>query len=145
MYKNYNMTQLTLPMETSVLIPTNDMSRHVNEIVETIPESEFDEFKHHRGATSYHPKMMLKIILYAYTQSVFSGRKIEKLLNDSIRMMWLSQNQTPSYKAINRFIINPKVDVLLKSFSIQFHSQCLKQNLIDDKTIFIKSFIHFCL
>ena len=31
MYKNYNMTQLTLPMETSVLIPT----RHVNDIVET--------------------------------------------------------------------------------------------------------------
>ena len=35
--------------------------------------------------------MMLKVILYAYTQ--FSGRKIEKMLNDSIRMMWLSQNQ----------------------------------------------------
>ncbi|WP_338747665.1 transposase, partial [Staphylococcus aureus] len=33
------------------------------------------------GATSYHPKMMLKIILYAYTQSVFSGRRIEKLLH----------------------------------------------------------------
>ncbi|SFX78164.1 hypothetical protein SAMN04487789_12929, partial [Staphylococcus hominis] len=28
MYKDYNMTQLTLPLETSVLIPTNDMSRH---------------------------------------------------------------------------------------------------------------------
>ncbi|NDQ81444.1 transposase, partial [Staphylococcus aureus] len=32
-------------------------------------------------------KMMLKIILYAYTQSVFSGRRIEKSLHDSIRMM----------------------------------------------------------
>ncbi|HDJ5071763.1 transposase, partial [Staphylococcus aureus] len=79
------MTQLTLPIETSVRIPQNDISRYVNEIVETIPDSEFDEFRHHRGATSYHPKMMLKIILYAYTQSVFSGRRIEKLLHDSIR------------------------------------------------------------
>lgn len=95
MYKDHNMTQLTLLMETSVLIPTNDMSRHVNKIVETIPHNEFDEFKHHRGATSYHPKIMLKVILYDYTQFVFSGSKIEKLLNDSIRMMWLSQNQTP--------------------------------------------------
>ena len=34
--------------------------------------------------------MLLKVVLYAYTQSVFSGRKIEKLLNDNIRMMWLS-------------------------------------------------------
>ncbi|WP_338605252.1 transposase [Staphylococcus haemolyticus] len=137
MYKNYNMTQLTLPMETSVLIPTNDISRHVNDIVETIPDNEFDEFRHHRGATSYHPKMMLKVILYAYTQSVFSGRKIEKMLNDSIRMMWLSQNQKPSYKTINRFRVNPKVDALLESLFIQFYSQCVKQNLIDDKAIFI--------
>ena len=37
MHKDYNMSQLTLPMETSVLIPTND-------IVETIPETEFDDF-----------------------------------------------------------------------------------------------------
>ena len=54
-------------------------------------KTEFDEFRHHRGATSYHQNDV-KVILYAYT-SVFSGRKIEKLLNDSIRMMWLSQNQ----------------------------------------------------
>ena len=49
MYKNQNMTQLTLLMETSVLIPTNDISRHVNDIAETIPDTEFDEFRHHRG------------------------------------------------------------------------------------------------
>ncbi|EHM71797.1 transposase [Staphylococcus epidermidis] len=73
MYKEYNMAQLILPMETSVLIPTNDISRRVNDIVE-IPET---EFRHHRGATSYHPKMMLKVVQYTYTQSVFSGRKID--------------------------------------------------------------------
>ncbi|EUX82631.1 hypothetical protein V570_00473, partial [Staphylococcus aureus F42556] len=32
-----------------------------------------DEFRHHRGATSYHPKMMLKIILYAYELNVPSA------------------------------------------------------------------------
>ena len=49
MYKDYNMTQLTLPLETSVLIPTNDISRHVNDIAETILDTEFDEFRHYRG------------------------------------------------------------------------------------------------
>ena len=49
MYKEYNMTQHTLPIESSVLIPTNNISRHVNDIVETIPDTEFDEFSHHRG------------------------------------------------------------------------------------------------
>ena len=42
MHKDYNMTQYTLLMETSVLIPTND-------IVETIHDTKFDEFRHHRG------------------------------------------------------------------------------------------------
>ncbi|CAC5594584.1 transposase for IS1272 [Staphylococcus aureus] len=77
MYKNYNMTQLTLPIETSVRIPQNDISRYVNEIVETIPDSEFDEFRHHRGATSYHPKMMLKIILLLF--SIYTILRIEWL------------------------------------------------------------------
>ena len=57
MYKDYNMIQHTLP---SIHIPTNNISRHVNDIVETIPETEFDELRHHRGATSYHSKMILK-------------------------------------------------------------------------------------
>ncbi|WP_182474373.1 hypothetical protein [Staphylococcus epidermidis] len=46
MYRDYNKTQLTLPMETSVLIPTNNISRYVYDIVETILET---EFRHHRG------------------------------------------------------------------------------------------------
>ncbi len=136
MYKNYNLIQLTLPIETSVRIPQIDISRYVNEIVETIPNSEFDEFRHSwRNILS--SKNDVKIILYAYTQSVFSGRRIEKLLHDSIRMMWLAQNQTPSYKTINRFRVNPNTDALIESLFIQFHSQCLKQNLIDDNSIFI--------
>ena len=49
MYKDYNMSQHTLPMEISILIPTNDISRHVNDIAEIIPDIEFDEFRHHRG------------------------------------------------------------------------------------------------
>ncbi|MDH9412420.1 hypothetical protein ACP21Z_04245 [Staphylococcus epidermidis] len=36
-------------MEISVLIPTHNISRHVNDIVEIIPDTEFDEFRHHRG------------------------------------------------------------------------------------------------
>ena len=46
MHKDYNMTQLTLPKENSVIIPTNNISRHVHDIVETILET---EFRHHRG------------------------------------------------------------------------------------------------
>ena len=86
MYKNYNMTQLTLPIETSVRIPQNDISRYVNEILKRylIANSMNSDI-----IVAQHPIIQndIKIILYAYTQSVFSGRRIEKLLHDSIRMM----------------------------------------------------------
>ena len=73
------MTQITRPMETSILILNNDIERYINDIVESIPDSEFEAFKHHRVTTSYHPKMMLKIILYAYTQNVYLyGKEVSK-------------------------------------------------------------------
>nr|WP_193014013.1 transposase [Staphylococcus equorum] len=137
MYKNYNMTQLTLPMGTEILIPNNDIAHAVNQIVETILETEFYEFNHLNGASSYHPKMMLKVILYAYTQSIFSGRRIEAALSDSIRMMWLSQNRKPSYRTINRFRVHPIMDKLLKSLFVNFRTQLIEQKLIDNESIFI--------
>ncbi len=48
--------------------------------------------------------MMLKVVLYANTQSVFSGRKIEKLLNDSIRMMC-------GYHKIKSLLIKQLIDL----------------------------------
>src|SRR5699024_5487746 len=56
----------------------------------------------------HHIKMILKIILYIYSQSVCSGSKIEKLLYNRIRMMWLSQNQTQNEKG-NFYIISIEI------------------------------------
>ena len=53
---------------------------HVHHLVESIPQEAFEPFLQHEGCPAYHPRMMLKIILCAYTQSVFSGRKIEALV-----------------------------------------------------------------
>ena len=137
MYKNYNMNQITLPLETEILIPDNGISKAVHTLVESMPEDVFDEFGQSQGASSYHPKMMLKILLCAYSQSAFSGRKIEALLQDSIRMMWLAQNQTPSYRTINRFRAHPKMAALLQSAFIQFRTQLESNGLIESDAMFI--------
>ncbi|MCE5047011.1 hypothetical protein KJB73_02430 [Staphylococcus equorum] len=61
MYKTYNMTQLTLPMETEILIPNNDIAHAVNQIVETILETEFYKFNHYEELiqTEILPKLLL--------------------------------------------------------------------------------------
>ena len=74
MYKDYNMNQITLPLDLEVIISEDDVAMAVNELVESIPDTEFQSFEHTFGATSYHPRMMMKLILCGYVQSVTSGR-----------------------------------------------------------------------
>src|SRR5690625_6304752 len=102
MFKHYTMNQIILPLNLEIKLQENDIAFVVNDLVESIPDRAFDNFLRKTGRPSYHPRMMLKIILCAYTQSVFSGRKIEALLKDSIRVMWLAQGYEPSYRTIDR-------------------------------------------
>src|SRR5690554_3501559 len=128
MFKYYTMNQVVLPLDLEIKLQENDIAFAVNDLVESIPNEAFDIFVRQTGCPSYHPRMMMKVILCAYTQSVFSGRKIEALLKDSIRMMWLAQGYEPSYRTINRFRTNPKVAELLRQCFVQFRSQ-----LVQDK------------
>lgn len=103
MFKHYTMNQIVLPLDLERKLPENDIAYSVNDVVEKIPDEAFTDFLRETDCPAYHPRMMMKVILCAYTQSVFSGRKIEALLKDSIRMMWLAQEYEPSYRTINRF------------------------------------------
>ena len=47
--------------------------------------------------------MLLKVIVYAYLNNVYSGRQMEKLLVENIAYMWLSGMQTPDFRTINIF------------------------------------------
>lgn len=137
MYKNYNINQLVLPLNLEIKIQDNDIARHINNLVEGIPKKAFDKYYKETGCPAYHPRMMLKILLCAYSQSVFSGRKIEALLSDSIRMMWLAQGYSPSYRTINRFRSNKDMQELLCQCFIQFRAQLIKEKIINNEAIFI--------
>jgi transposase len=131
------MNQIVLPLDLEVKLQNNDIAFHVHHLVESIPHEAFEPFLRNEGCLAYHPRMMLKIILCSYTQSVFSGRKIEALLKDSIRMMWLAQGYEPSYRTINRFRVQPEVKDLIRQCFIQFRCQLVEEKLIDQEAIFI--------
>ena len=80
MYKEYTMNQLVLPLDLEVRLQENDIAFAVHDLVEQIPDEAFEPFWRTTGCPAYHPRMMMKIVLCAYTQSAFSGRKIEGLL-----------------------------------------------------------------
>jgi len=55
------------------------------------------------GTSSYHPQMMLKVLVYAYTQKIYSSRKIAKALRENIHFMWISGENRPDFRTINDF------------------------------------------
>ena len=137
MFKNYNMNQLVLPLDLEVKLQNNDIAFSIHDLVESIPQEALEPFLRNTGCPAYHPRMMLKIILCAYTQSAFSGRKIEALLKDSLRMMWLAQGYEPTYRTINRFRIHPEVKELIRQCFVQFRCRLVSEKLIDQEAIFI--------
>jgi len=131
---NFN-SLLTLDLE--VKLQNNDIAFHIHHLVESIPQEALEPFLRNAGCPAYHPHMMLKIILCGYTQSVFSGRKIEGLLKDSIRMMWLAQGYEPSYRTINRFRVQPEARELIRQCFVQFRCRLIQESMIDQEAIFI--------
>jgi len=103
MYKEYTMDQLSLPMDLQEDIPENHLVRVINDAVNRLDMNLFTKAYPGGGRDSYHPKMLMKVVIYAYTQRVYSSRQIAKAVRENIMFMWLAARQRPDFRTINRF------------------------------------------
>ena len=104
-YHPYTPNQLVLfPQRIDENIAGNDPVRIVNAIVDSLNLEAFKKLYKERGRSPYHPRMMLKVILYAYMNNVYSCRRIEKLLLRDIHYIWLAGYEKPDFITINRFV-----------------------------------------
>lgn len=101
--KNYNNNRLFLTVNPNEDIAENDPVRVVDAIVEGLDLKDFKKLYKEKGRCPYHPKMMLKIILYAYMNNIYSCRKIEKAVQRDIHYIWLAAQERPDFVTINRF------------------------------------------
>ena len=100
----YTPNQLVLfPQRIDEDIAGNDPVRIVNAIVDSLNLESFKKLYKERGRSPYHPRMMLKVILYAYMNNIYSCRRIEKLLLRDIHYIWLAGYEKPDFITINRF------------------------------------------
>lgn len=111
-FRPYTPNQLVLfPQRIDEDIAENDPVRVVNAIVESLNLDNFKKLYKETGRSPYHPKMMLKVIIYAYMNNIYSCRKIENLLLRDIHYMWLSGSQKPDFITINRFLNRVKEEI----------------------------------
>ena len=100
----YNTKQILLfPQRIDENIAEHDPVRVVDAVIESLNLEDFKKLYRQRGRSPYHPKMMLKVIIYAYMNNIYSCRKIEKLLTRDIHYIWLAGYGRPDFATINRF------------------------------------------
>lgn len=84
-------------------IASNHPVRLVNEVVDQLDIDPIIKQYKGGGTTSYDPRMLIKVLFYAYLCNIYSCRKIEKALQENICFLWLSGKSTPDFRTINYF------------------------------------------
>ena len=102
--KEYNQGQTVLfPQSMDERIPENAPVRVVNRVVDMLDLTEVMGTYKGGGTSCYSPRMLLKVLFYGYMNNVYSCRKIEAQMGQNIHYMWLSGDQHPNFRTINRF------------------------------------------
>lgn len=136
-FKPYNPDQLSLlPPSLEELIPENHVVRVVRQVVDQINIDSLIAKYEGGGSSSYHPKMLLKVIIYAYISNIYSSRKIESSISRDIHFMWLSGMQRPDHNTINRFRTNKLKGVLKEVFG-QVVLLMVDAGLVNIKRVFV--------
>lgn len=104
-----------LPPSLDELVPRDALARVISEIVEMLDFSALYRRYDADGRPAYHPKMMLKILFYAYSNGITSSRKIAQRLEQDTHFMFLSGMETPNFRTINDFRKN-NLDLLHEFF-----------------------------
>lgn len=113
-FKPYELEQVSLlPPSLEELIPEDHLVRVVNRIIERLDLAPLLAQYKGGGTSSFHPKMMLKVLVYAYTQRLYSSRQIAKALRENVHFMWLSGRSQPDFRTLNDFrskIMKPVIE-----------------------------------
>ena len=102
--KSDNQNQMMIfPPSLDELIPSNHIVRIVSAVIDRLDISGILSTYRGGGNSCFDPRMMLKVLIYAYLNNVYSSRKIERMLAENICFMWLSGMSRPDYRTINYF------------------------------------------
>lgn len=137
MHIHYNTNQTTLPLEISSFLPQDHLVFTIEKVVNALEDSSFQAFYQAFGRPSYHPKMLVSTLLFAYSQGIFSGRKIEKMMIENLAMQYLTGQSVVSYRTINRFRVAEGMEELIRDLFIDLNLRLKMEELVTLDCLFI--------
>jgi transposase len=103
-FRTYAQNQpFLIPPTWDELIPANHVVRSVNSVINQLDlEALFSKYPG-GGAPGYHPRLLLKILVYGYLNNIYSTRKLEAATREHIHFLWLCGSEQPDHNTIARF------------------------------------------
>lgn len=103
-FKDYNPKQnFLLPPSLEELIEPYHPVRTISDVIDSLDLQYLIKNYKPGGISSYHPRMLLKVLVYGYLCNIFSSRRLEEALKQNVHFMWLSGMSRPDHNTINRF------------------------------------------
>ena len=121
-FKQYNPSQsLLLPPSLEEFIPQHHLVRVVNTVIDQMDITAIINKYEGGGTSAYHPRMLLKILLYGYCMKIYTGRRLAKALREDVNFMWLAAYNRPDFRTINLFrsgLLKDTIEDLFKSMLV---------------------------
>ena len=106
-FKRYDQHQLSaFPLDLNNLISDNHIVRSISEIIDNLDLSAILSKYPKMGAACYHPRMLVKLLVYGYVNNIYSSRQLEEVCKRDIHFLWLTAMSQPDHNTIARFRSN---------------------------------------
>ena len=118
-----------LPVYPSDLVSEDHLARVVNEVIDMLDLTVLYKKYSKEGGELFHPKSMLKILFYGYSQGDRSSRRLSRRCREDFVYMYLAHNIKPDFRTISEFRKN-NLDILKTVFK-QIVYLCYKLGMIN--------------
>ena len=96
-------TGFLMPPSVDEWLPERHLARFIVEVVEGLNLGAMSRSYRGSGSASYHPSILLSLLVYGYATGVFSSRKLERATYDSVAFRFIAGNEHPDHDTIATF------------------------------------------
>src|SRR5271154_1991417 len=92
-----------LPPSVDEWLPEKHLARFIVDVIDRLDLGRMSQDYRGTGSASYHPTVLLSILVYGYATGVFSSRKLERASYDSVAFRFIAANDHPDHDTIATF------------------------------------------
>ena len=96
-------TGFLLPPSVDEWLPEKHLARYIVEVIEGMNLGAMSNSYRGSGSASYHPRLLLGILVYGYATGVFSSRRLERATHDTVAFRFIAANEHPDHDTIASF------------------------------------------